>query len=527
MHCPACGAEIEADEQFAHMVVCAYCHSSIILDKKAASLSGKMAVLPNTLSPLYVGGSGRLRDLRFRVLGRVRYGYEQGYWDEWYLSLDDGTTAWVSEDEETLTLERLKVDETSTISYSDIAPGDHVAIGKHSLHVDEKGVANCEGAEGQLPFPIQLGEKVPFLDLSDGKNFATVEYDDDGAARIYYGRHLKGKAIKMDMTAEEAGVSTSGTLPIERAATESSRERVVKQAGRSGDIKCYACAAPLTVPDLGAESIECKHCGTVLDLTLRRVDCNQCGATVPVHGGESAGTVVCPQCQSHLRLTRDERTTILASLTGFERPKIPFSLGRKCRFDGHEYIFVGHIRYHEMQDAVYITDEFLLHSKENGYRWLTRYQGHYSISEELNDRPKTINPKHAVRKNSFSFGGRTYKVFESNHGGYEIAWVDGELPWVATVGDRCSYMDAVSPPYMLSAEWTSQEMEWTLSRYLRREEVAEAFGVETEKIPRAYGVAPNQPYPAGPFRRESAWVMLCFAMLNLFLLVCFWGRDSR
>ena len=31
----------------------------------------------------------------FRVLGRVRYGYGSGYWDEWFLSLDDGTVSLV------------------------------------------------------------------------------------------------------------------------------------------------------------------------------------------------------------------------------------------------------------------------------------------------------------------------------------------------------------------------------------------------------------------------------------------------
>lgn len=527
MHCPSCGASIDADRQFAHMVVCEYCHSSIILDEKAAALSGKMAVLPQTLSPLYVGGSGRVHDHRFRVLGRVRYGYEQGYWDEWYLSLDDGSTAWVSEDERNLTLERLKVDETPKISYEDTSPGDHVPFGKKTLHVDERGVAQCEGAEGQLPFPLVLGEKVPFLDLSDGHNFATIEYDEDGAARMYYGRRLKGKSLKMDMTAEEAGIAPGGTLQTERAATDSTRERVVKKSGRSLSIKCFSCAASLTIPEAGAESMTCDHCGTSLDLTLRRVDCEGCGATVPINGGQQAQSVVCSHCHTHLKLERDDETSVLANLTNYKRPKLPFTLGDKCRFDDHVYIFVGHVRYRELQDIVYITDEFLLYNQEQGYRWLTRYQGHWSLSEELNERPKTVNPKTAVRKSRFHFLDRTWKVFETNHGGYEVAWVDGELPWVATVDDSSSYMDATSPPYLLSAEWTQSEMEWSRSKYISPAEVAEAFGLERGKLRPPYGVASNQPYPAGPFRRESAWVMFGFAMLNLFLALCFWGAGQN
>lgn len=522
MHCPSCRAEIDADKKFAHMVVCHYCKSTIILDEKAASLAGKMAVLPQSLSPLYVGGSGRVYDHRFRVLGRVRYGYEQGYWDEWYLSLDDGTTAWVSEDERKLTLERLKVEETPKILYEDTNPGDHVTLGKKTLHVDERGEATCEGAEGQLPFPVVLGEKTPFLDLSDGRNFATIEYDDDGSARIYYGRRVKGKSLRMDMTAQEAGVAVGGTLPTERAADESTRERVTKQSGREKTIKCFACSAPLEIPAQGVDSIACDHCGAHLDLTLRRIECEGCGATVPVHGGASAHSVVCSHCQTHLKLSPDDESSILANLAGHKRPKLPFSLGDKCRFDAVDYVFVGHVRYREMQDIVYITDEFLLHNPEKGYRWLTRYLGHYSLSLDLGDRPRTINPRTSTRRTGFPFLDRRWKVFESNFGGYEVAWVDGELPWVATVGDRSSYMDAISPPYMLSAEWTAAEMEWSLSKYIDPKEVADAFGLDPGKFRPPLGVAPNQPYPAGPFRRESAWVMSGFAMLCLFLMVCFW-----
>ena len=97
-----------------------------------------------------VGGSGRIHDHRFRVLGRVRYGYEMGYWDEWYLALDDGSTAWVSEDERELTLERLKTDQTPNISYAETQPGDNLRLGKKTLQVAEKGVARCEGSEGQF-----------------------------------------------------------------------------------------------------------------------------------------------------------------------------------------------------------------------------------------------------------------------------------------------------------------------------------------------------------------------------------------
>ena len=123
MHCPSCGAELQPDTRLAHLVVCEFCDSAIVLDEKAARVSGKMAVLAQTPGPLYVGGTGRLMERDFAVLGRVRYGYSKGYWDEWYLAFEDGSAAWISEDENEFTLETAAQEESSPIDYAAAEPG--------------------------------------------------------------------------------------------------------------------------------------------------------------------------------------------------------------------------------------------------------------------------------------------------------------------------------------------------------------------------------------------------------------------
>ena len=100
MNCPSCGAELDMGSRFAHLVVCQFCDSALIKDEKVLRIAGKMAVLAQTPSLLYTGGQGSLEGKRFTVRGRVRYGYEAGYWDEWFLEFDDGTTRWISEDED-------------------------------------------------------------------------------------------------------------------------------------------------------------------------------------------------------------------------------------------------------------------------------------------------------------------------------------------------------------------------------------------------------------------------------------------
>jgi len=177
---------------------------------------------------------------------------------------------------------------------------------------------------------------------------------------------------------------------------------------------------------------------------------------------------------------------------------------------------------------VWISDEFLLFNKETGYTWLIVEGGHFSLSEELSLRPVTVQPKWARPKSKFEFDGRRWTVFERvDDGSFRIDYVDGELPWVARQGDSASYMDAISPPFLLSAEWTESEMEWYRAEYLPRKEVADAFGMHESKLPAAQGVAPHQPYPAGPFRRYSAVIMAGFFLANLAAALWFMFTSGR
>lgn len=508
MFCPSCGAEIEADDRFAHLVVCEYCDSAIVMDEEASRISGEMAALSQTPSPFYVGGTGEVLDRQFTILGRVRYGYEMGYWDEWYLAFDDGETAWISEDGEEYTLESWDEEAEVPVDYASVAPGDHLELGETEFHVDEKNAAECEGGEGQLPFPILSGEKVPFLDLSSGEQFATIEFDvEEETSRLYRGRHMDLDEVEMEMTAQEAGVAPA---PADTGG-EAGRERVVRGEGPSMEIKCFYCGAPLGTPESGAESMDCEYCGSELDLTLRRVTCEGCGATVPLHGGDDARSVVCSFCNSQLDVSGTE-PSVLGVITDEDRPQFPFELGDEFTFRESVYELVGHLRYKE---SYYIWDEFLLHSEQEGYRWLSYENGHFSIGEKINESPSGVDLQNRSFPTSVHLRDHRWKFYES--GTAHVTFVDGELPWIAKVEDEVNYGDYISPPYMLSAEWTGSEAEWFEMEYLPPETVAEGFGLDEDEMREPRGVAANQPYPAGPFRRQYPYVLIPFAVLFLVL----------
>ena len=513
MFCPACGASLDADERFAHLVTCPWCHSSFVLDEQAARVTGEMAVLPPTPSPLSVGTTGRVLDRAFTVLGRVRYGWDQGYWDEWFVAFEDGASAWISEDEGNYTLETWSELHEAPAEYADVSPGSRLRLGDTEYHVDEKNVARCEGAEGQLPFEVAIGEEVPYLDLSHDEAFATVEYDSDGIVRTFLGRRLTLSEITIDVAWAAGGV-TADTLD-----RTGGGKRLVKTHGTSVRIQCDGCGSTLTPPEADDDRMDCPACGTSIDLTLRREICPSCDASVPLFGGAEARTAVCPSCRGQMDVSGTVPELVARLVTDRKRPRVPFRLGQACVLRGKTYRIAGHIRLHEKEEGRhYYSDEFLLHGSD-GYRWLVMENGHFSLNREVAGRPRQ-DPKSAVAGRSFPFSGRSWRVFES--GRTDIVWVDGELPWVAKVGDVSRYMDATRPPHLLSAEWTGNELEWSEAEYVPQTEIAEAFKLSPDKLPRAKGVAPHQPYGISPFRAQTRWVMLVFFFVNL-LLALFMG----
>ena len=139
LDCPNCAAEVVVDGRYAHVAVCASCRSVITYGQDAAKVRGELSLLPTGSTPLYVDARGRVKGERFVVLGRVRYGYGSGYWDEWYLELEDGGIGWLVEDEGRLSYERSVPN--PEVSFDALELGGEVALGGTPFRVKEKNVA--------------------------------------------------------------------------------------------------------------------------------------------------------------------------------------------------------------------------------------------------------------------------------------------------------------------------------------------------------------------------------------------------
>jgi len=195
-NCPSCGAPNEVN-RFAAMAICAYCGAGYYFRDEAVLAMGEMAIMAEYDTPLYVGASGRLRKKRFYIDGRVRYRYERGFWDEWYFVFDDGSNAWICEDELEFSLEKDFEKPTNIPSFESLSPGSPLRLGDLSFAVNEKDTAYFEGAEGSLPFVLSKDRQFPFVDASNEESTATIEYSEEGP-EIFIGEWVDQEEIQLD-----------------------------------------------------------------------------------------------------------------------------------------------------------------------------------------------------------------------------------------------------------------------------------------------------------------------------------------
>lgn len=511
MKCPSCSAPLPYDQRFATLVVCSHCHSAVIFDDAAARVAGKMAVLTRPQSGLYVGATGKIgKDLAFRCLGRVRYAYGRGFWDEWYLQHDGQDTSWLSEDEQTLTHDRPKRHQLTREQLQTIVPGAKLNIDGQDYWVTESDTAICEGGEGQLPFRIISGEKVPFFDLETSeRSTATLEIEPDGTVKVFAGARIKPKDLHIDVAQRHAGDESFATPAPE------SRERVHYGSGEAVTIRCKHCGASNLDPNLSDGPISCQSCGQSLVDGGPNFPCVSCNAPISCSSPD-VQSVHCPYCGTSQSVSKGKPTLltkVAEDRSNWQQHyQLPLTLGDKAKFDGLDFMVVGYICYTEEEEGLsYSSDEYLLYNEQWGHRWLTCYETQWSLQCELETLP-SVSPqelRHLDYHQELKIDGTTWIFYESGVGYLE--WVQGEFPWVAEVGDRSEYIELISPPYMLVCERNETELEWSKYRYIERKELAEAFGKDVSDFPKPVGVGAAQPNTSKPFYNTARLLVILFA----------------
>ncbi len=152
---------------------------------------------------------------------------------------------------------------------------------------------------------------------------------------------------------------------------------------------------------------------------------------------EHSELIVCDYCGGHLDVSGTEEKVLNK---GTQRNlQFPLQLGDSFRYQGHRFEILSRLVFIEDGDYAEMSRQYLLYNPRRGTLWLDEYHGRYSISTNSHVMP---------RSDPFAKGrGDTLKTHDNREwiaeetGTYELAYVDGSLPWIARIGDKIAYAE--------------------------------------------------------------------------------------
>jgi hypothetical protein len=432
--CPQCGAPVVFQSATAEAAVCAHCQSLVVRHDANVEAIGKMAVLPPDMSPLQIGARGEIDGLAFTLLGRMRIRWEDGSWNEWFVEYADQTRGWVGEAQGFfMVLRESELKSPVSVAPSDFKAEQSVEINGVQYAVTDSKPVTCLGGEGELPEPVKTGEKWQSIDLqrSDGC-VATLEWS-QGAWRFFEGKNASFTELKWQNLRQIPGWDG---VPLET------------QRNQTGALNCPSCGGVVNLRAAGfTMTAVCSHCGKLLDTTTPQLKVVQAAA---------------------------EARTV--------KPLIP--LGQRGVLDGVEW---EHIGFQHRRDPWCGWTEYLLFNPGHGFRWLTEFEGHWTLVDRLLGAPGNGQ--------ELDYQGRHYRMYSNE--ACEVKYVEGEFYWQVRRGEKAQVADYISPPFILSREVYTElnEVSWSAGENLEPAALQTAFGLPALKGPTPGTVGIVQPNP--------------------------------
>lgn len=209
--CPNCGADVVFRSPALPARVCDYCHTMLVRTDESLTQVGKAAVLPFDVSPVRIGMRGGFGGKGFEVIGRVRWSWTDGAWNEWLLLFDDNSNAWLGEAMgQFMLLWERPFDSVRTKALRAVAQGGDAVVGTevqldgNKLTISDAREVLCVAAEGELPFTAPTGWRIYSVDLRGTEGECANLQRDRNEVNFYEGRYV-----------ELAELAPQGLRPIE------------------------------------------------------------------------------------------------------------------------------------------------------------------------------------------------------------------------------------------------------------------------------------------------------------------------
>lgn len=456
--------------------VCGYCQSTVVRSGDVLARVGKMAELFDDFSPLQLLASGTYKSdkpftpggaaRRFTLVGRLQYQYGEGVWTEWALVLDDGSTAFLSEDNGAYVFSLPGSTQQVLPAAERFRVGATTAISGKPFNVASNQQVSLKSAQGELPRLPALGVPFAMVELrsADGE-VLSIDYGNAAQPAV-----SRGRAVLLDelqLTGLKDGSATD-------------------EKGQQFD--CPNCGAPVQVTLATSQSITCRACNSLIDLS------------------QGVGGALRHAMQ--------------------DEPIAPLiALGSTGLLQGTSWQVVGfqhRLGREPGDDEAFGWSEYLLYHAKRGFVFLVDAQDGWSLVK-----PVTGAPSHNPGSQNASYLGSDYRLLSTYTA--ETDYVAGEFYWRVVRGQKTQNQDFAKGPTVLSREQTGragagtgEEVTWSSGNKLNGDTVAKAFKLDGTKAL----FQRTDATPLSGARRVGCGTVIIVVVVILILLVLL-SRCSR
>src|SRR5690606_26627918 len=119
-------------------------------------------------------------------------------------------------------------------------------------------------------------------------------------------------------------------------------------------------------------------------------------------------------------------------------------IGDQGKISGHVFTVIGRVIYEQHEGGyVYPWEEYQLYNPNHGYIFLSLEVGHWTLFRAVPLSRDLPDPREVGYKQSIRYKQGVFKAYEVNARA-KIAYVEGELSWIARQGSKIYFMDAIS-----------------------------------------------------------------------------------
>lgn len=423
--CPVCQRMASFSHSGTNLIECT-CGAVLQRKDKQELSTVPVSIVLNKRSGIQPGSKGKWNGRSFTVLGRIYCWFEEAVFNYWTIRWEDDTLGWLGESYGLYyIMETTKVDKYLSVSTLNRSmPGSQVELlDKNEFILNKKQVTFSWEAEGEVFLPF-IYTRLTFFDYASptGEQITIMVGGDDSASPF------RVYPVIFD------SLSLEGMRQV---------------ALPPKTFPCKQCQQPVTILSYPqAQSCVCGNCGTPYSL------------------------------QNGIDFKKDGHVRTAGAMA--------IQLGDTGKLRGANYQVVGFTVKEEMNAYHSQWREYTLYNENEGFAFLSEYDGHWIFLKEAAAAPVVLNPN----EKKIIVDGRRYDIFNSYN--YKVEEAKGEFPNNIFDNQKTTCKEYIHPPFIWIQERDKQEgIRWFEGSHISHRELRNAFPEAILKY--AVGVGAVQP----------------------------------